>query len=156
MIALREYQKDIVRTIVERKNVLIVAPMGAGKTVSTLTALTALIGRGEVRDVLIIAPKRVAMSVWVQEAKKYDFPLNIRFCERALGMEKFLSSEASHRVMVCSVTRIQEIPHGFWDCVVIDESTLFKHKQSKRSKEIRKERSCDVPDYEQRRAPRKL
>lgn len=145
MIALREYQKDIVRTIVERKNVLIVAPMGAGKTVSTLTALTALIGRGEVRDVLIIAPKRVAMSVWVQEAKKYDFPLNIRFCERALDMEKFLYSEASHRVMVCSVTRIQEIPHGFWDCVVIDESTLFKHKQSKRSKEIR--RICNKVPY---------
>lgn len=36
MVELREYQKNIVRVEMERKNVLIVAPMGAGKTLATL------------------------------------------------------------------------------------------------------------------------
>lgn len=138
MIELRDYQKDIVQTIVNRKNVLIVAPMGAGKTVSTLTALTALITQGEVKNALIIAPKRVATSVWVQEVEKYDMGLNIRFCKQALDLKLFLLEPASHHVAVCSVTRIDEIMHGCWDCVIMDESTLFKHKQSKRSKEIRR------------------
>ena len=70
MIELRDYQKGIVQTIVNREHVLIVAPMGAGKTVSTLTALTALIAQGKIETALIIAPKRVAMSVWAQEAEK--------------------------------------------------------------------------------------
>lgn len=138
MIELRDYQKDIVKTIVNRPNVLIVAPMGAGKTISTLTALTALIARGDVKNALIVAPKRVAMSVWAQEAAKYDLGLNIRFCKTALDIKLMLCEPTHHRVAVCSVTRIDEIPHGCWDCVIMDESTLFKHKQSKRSKEIRR------------------
>lgn len=138
MIELRDYQKDIVQTIVNRKNVLVIAPMGAGKTVSTLTALATLIARGDVKNALIIAPKRVATSVWAQEVEKYDMGLNIRFCKDALALKLFLLEPLSHRVAVCSVTRIDEIVHGCWDCVIMDESTLFKHKQSKRSKEIRR------------------
>ena len=145
MIQLRDYQKEIVSTIVNRKNVLIVAPMGAGKTVSTLTALATLVARGDVKDALIIAPKRVAMSVWAQEVEKYDMGLNIRFCKKAVDIKLFLIEPASHHIAVCSVTRIDEIPHGCWDCVVMDESTLFKHKSSLRSKEIR--RICNRVPY---------
>lgn len=64
MVELREYQKNIVRVEMERKNVLIVAPMGAGKTLATLTATAALIVREGLKNILIIAPKRVASSVW--------------------------------------------------------------------------------------------
>lgn len=138
MVQLREYQKGIVKTIVNQRNVLIVAPMGAGKTLSTLTALTALIARGEIETALIIAPKRVAMSVWAQEAERYDLGLNIKYCKTALDVKLFLLTPAPHHVAVCSVTRIAEIPHGCWDCVVMDESTLFKHKSSIRSKEARR------------------
>ena len=145
MIQLRDYQKEIVSTIVNRKNVLIVAPMGAGKTVSTLTALATLVARGDVKDALIVAPKRVAMSVWAQEVEKYDMGLNIRFCKKAVDIKLFLIEPASHHIAVCSVTRIDEIPHGCWDCVIMDESTLFKHKASKRSKEIR--RICNRVPY---------
>lgn len=144
-IELRDYQKDIVRTIIERKNVLIVAPMGAGKTISTLTALSTLISRGDVKTALIIAPKRVAMSVWAQEAENLGAHLNIKFCKTALDIKLHLLDPAPHCVAVCSVTRIDEIPHGCWDCVIMDESTLFKHKASKRSKEIR--RICNKVPY---------
>ena len=135
---LRDYQKAIVGKILTQDNVLIVAPMGAGKTLSTLTALTALIVRGSVKNALIIAPKRVAMSVWVQEVSNWDMGLNIRFCKTALDVKLFLLEPVGHHIAVCSVTRIDEIPHGCWDCVVLDESTLFKHKQSNRSKEARR------------------
>lgn len=57
MVELREYQKNIVRVEMERKNVLIVAPMGAGKTLATLTATAALIVREGLKNILIIAPK---------------------------------------------------------------------------------------------------
>lgn len=138
MVQLREYQKKIVSTIVNQKNVLIVAPMGAGKTLSTLTALATLIARGEIETALILAPKRVAMSVWAQEAERHELGLNIQYCKTALDVKLFLLSPATHHIAVCSVTRISEIPHGCWDCVIMDESTLFKHKSSNRSKEARR------------------
>lgn len=138
MVELREYQKNIVRVEMERKNVLIVAPMGAGKTLATLTATAALIVREGLKNILIIAPKRVASSVWSQEAATFNMGLNVRYCEKALDVKLFLVSPEPHKVCVCSVTRIKEIPHGCWDCVIIDESTLMKHKQSLRSKEARR------------------
>jgi SNF2 family DNA or RNA helicase len=46
--------------------------MGSGKTVSTLTALDALYLTGETRPALVLAPKRVAQSVWPEEALKWD------------------------------------------------------------------------------------
>lgn len=144
MIRLRDYQLKIVQEILKRKNILVVAPMGAGKTVSTLMALSTLISQSRVKNILIIAPKRVAMSVWAQEAEKYGLPLNIRYCETPATMSKFLATPASHHIMVASVTRISSIPAG-WDCVVVDESTMFKHKSSQRSKEAR--RICNKVPY---------
>lgn len=138
MVELRDYQKGIVREIVARQNLLVVAPMGSGKTLSTLTASATLLYRESVKSILIIAPKRVSKSVWAQEALEYGMGLNIRFCERAVDIKLFLIEPAAHHICVCSVTRIEEIPHGCWDMVIVDESTLFGNKKSIRSKEARR------------------
>jgi SNF2 family DNA or RNA helicase len=45
--------------------------MGSGKTVSALTAFDALMVAGESNPALILAPKRVAQSVWPDEARKW-------------------------------------------------------------------------------------
>jgi len=150
MYELELHQKRIVQEELSRNNVLVVAPMGAGKTGATLVALSMLILRSQstsspdtktqssVKNVLIIAPKRVATSVWVQEADNCGMGLNIKFCQKAVDIKLFLLSPESHHVVVCSVTRITEIPHGCWDMVIIDESTMFGNKSSLRSKEARR------------------
>jgi len=150
MYKLDPHQKNIIKEVLNRPHCLVVAPMGSGKTVSTLVALTTLILRSNfdpapydmtqesIKNVLIIAPKRVAHSVWVQESEDCDMGLNIRFCKLALDIKMFLLEPETHHVAVCSVTRIDEIPHGCWDMVIIDESTLFGNKMSKRSKEVRR------------------
>lgn len=157
MVKLRDYQISVVREERVRPNVLIVAPMGAGKTLATLTATTALVLtnhvcdtsqaalsasvtsiREGIKNILIIAPKRVAKSVWAQEAAEYEMPLNIRYCERSADIKMMLVEPAHHRICVCSVTRISEIPHGCWEMVIIDESTLFGNKKSQRSGEARR------------------
>lgn len=148
MYELQPHHKSIIKNEVERKNLLLVSPMGSGKTLSTLLAMATLIVRsasapnvqthGSTKTILIIAPKRVARSVWEQESAKQGVGLNIRFCDKALDIKLFLLEPLDHRVVVCSVTKIHEIPHGCWDMVVIDESTLFGNKMSKRSKEARR------------------
>lgn len=138
MVELRLDQKAVVREQIARDHLLVVAPMGAGKTLATLCVVANLIYKGKVKNVLIIAPKRVAMSVWQQENEKYDLGLNARFCVKAVEIKLFLTEPAQHHVCICSVTRIAEIPHGCWDMVILDESTLFGNKTSIRSREVRR------------------
>lgn len=138
---LRDYQCDMVNAIKARRQLLVVAPMGAGKTLATLTAIYELTKStaSRVRRVLILAPKRVAQCVWVQESQQFfGTSLNIRYCERAADVKLHLITPAPHHIAVCSVTRIDELPHGCWDMVVMDESTLFKHKRANRSTEARR------------------
>ena len=48
---------------------MILAPVGAGKTALTLTAMRDMLRAGVVQRFLVVAPKRVAESVWPVEAK---------------------------------------------------------------------------------------
>lgn len=69
---LREYQKGIVRAILEKLRINIWADMGLGKTLPTLTAISILQLHGDLkRPVLIIAPKLVAKKTWPPEARKW-------------------------------------------------------------------------------------
>ena len=70
---LHEYQRNAVEHIVKTKYCGLFLDMGLGKTVSTLTAIKKLMYEElEVSSVLIIAPKRVAESVWDDEINKWE------------------------------------------------------------------------------------
>lgn len=134
---LHDYQKGIVKAINDKPNLLLISPIASGKTLSVLTALMSQSYLGRIKNALIIAPKRVAMSTWVQEARKFGMPYNIAFCKTSADIKLHLMQDGFN-VCVCSVTRIKDIPHGCWDMVVGDESSLFGNKKSDRSKEARR------------------
>ena len=69
MLTLRPYQNDAATFIYERDRSMILASVGAGKTAIALTAMSELLMDGAVSRWLVLAPKRVAVSVWAQEAK---------------------------------------------------------------------------------------
>ena len=48
---------------------MILAPVGAGKTALTLTAMRDMLAAGVAKRFLVLAPKRVAVSVWPTEAR---------------------------------------------------------------------------------------
>jgi len=69
----RAYQIDMIDHIHAHKRGALFAFMGAGKSVSVLTALDQLFTSGhETKPVLILAPLRVAQSVWPDEARKWS------------------------------------------------------------------------------------
>ena len=68
-LQLRPYQDDAADFIFARDRALVLAPVGAGKTAITLTAMRDMLGAGEVQRFLVVAPKRVAVNVWPVEAK---------------------------------------------------------------------------------------
>ena len=77
---LHNYQKACVEHIIDHRFCGVFLDMGLGKTVSTLTAINYLMNDYcEINSVLVIAPKRVAESVWQEEANKWDHLKHLRF-----------------------------------------------------------------------------
>jgi superfamily II DNA or RNA helicase len=64
MIKLRPYQEEAADFLYEHDRAMILAPVGAGKTAITLTAMDDLIADGIVNRFLVLAPLRVARDVW--------------------------------------------------------------------------------------------
>ena len=67
----RPYQEEAADFLYERDRAMILAPVGAGKTMITLTAMQAMVKDGYASRFLVLAPKRVCTDVWPVEAKKW-------------------------------------------------------------------------------------
>jgi len=67
-----DYQRDATRWILEHKRCGLFLGMGLGKTVITLTAVDTLLADFDITRVLVIAPLRVASTVWAEEAQKWE------------------------------------------------------------------------------------
>jgi SNF2-related domain len=69
---LRPYQQRIATHLYENNEAICVARMGGGKTAAALTAITELERDGVIRHALVVAPKRVARSVWPDEIRAWE------------------------------------------------------------------------------------
>lgn len=141
---LHPYQEKFVRFICDKKRVFGLLDLGLGKSVSTLTAISDLIDGFAVNRVLVVAPLRVANSVWKQETHKWQHLVHLRV-NVATGSEKARISALSSTADVYVINR-ENIKwlvdyygkHWPFDCVVIDESSSFKSNSSQRFKALKK------------------
>lgn len=141
---MHKYQFHTVDFIKEKKRAMLLLSMGMGKTVSTLTAISDLIDSFCVNKVLVVAPLRVANSVWKQEAALWSHLKGLRF-QIVTGSQqarlKALQFDAD--VYVINRENIEWIVTHYgknfpFDMIVIDESSSFKNAGSKRFKAIKK------------------
>lgn len=122
--------------------------MGLGKTAITLSAIKRL--KYEmwcVSKVLIIAPKKVAESVWSKEAAKWKQLRDLRFSfvlGTAAQRRRALDQTADIYLINRENTQwlVDYYGHNWpFDMVVLDESSSFKNHQAKRFKALKLERS---------------
>ena len=82
------YQDTTVEHIINTPFAGVFLDMGLGKTVSSLTAIDFLIYQDmEIDRCLVIAPKRVAESVWTAEIKKWAHLRHLKIT-RVIGTQK--------------------------------------------------------------------
>ena len=136
---LHQYQQDLIQKAKTTPNLGLFLPPGLGKTATTLT----IIAEQFKGKTLIIAPKRVAQTVWDTEIKKWQHLSNLT-CSKILGSEKqrleALSIEADIYII--------NLENVAWLCglldklvftnLVIDESSRFKDPSTKRFKALKK------------------
>ena len=135
---LRPYQDEAADFIYSRDRSMILAPVGAGKTCITLTAMRDMLRDGVARRFLVVAPKRVAVSVWPTEAKLWAPGLSIAV---AVGTPKQRSDAFKSRadVVVTNYDNLQTAPDlSSFDGIVFDELTRLKNPSGARFKALLK------------------
>ena len=142
-----DYQKYALDFILNQKAAGIFLDCGLGKTVITLTAIAELMhNRFEVVRPLVIAPLRVAESIWDVEAKKWNHLKHLRIA-KVLGSKEeriqALNTAADIYVINRENTKwLVDYYKNNWpfDMVVLDELSSFKSHKAQRFKALRKVR----------------
>ena len=138
-LALRPYQNDAVTFLYERDRAMILAPVGAGKTAITLTAMAEMLRDGAVKRWLVVAPKRVCTDVWPVEARKWAPDLTIAVAVgNAAKRRAAFASDAAAVVVNYDVLDAVGDDFGRFDGIVFDELTRLKNPSGKRFKALRK------------------
>lgn len=142
---LHTYQRACVEHIIKTPFCGVFLEMGLGKTVSTLTAINYLMfDYLEVNSVLVIAPKRVAETVWQEEAEQWDHLKHLKF-SKIIGSQfqrvKALNEKADIYVIsrdniawLCAYYGGMKLP---FDMIVVDELSSFKSYKSQRFKSLK-------------------
>lgn len=150
---LHGYQKKAIDHILTHSHCALFLEMGLGKTVSTLTAISHLLYEElDITRVLVIAPKRVAESVWDAEIYKWSHLRGMRV-SKITGSEKQRIAALDREADIYLLGRdnvewlanyIRDYRKGVvpFDMLVIDELSSFKNPRSHRFKAIRNMRHC--------------
>jgi SNF2 family DNA or RNA helicase len=137
-LQLRPYQDAAADFLYARDRAMILAPVGAGKTAITLTAMQEAVQRRLVRKWLVVAPKRVCTDVWPVERLKWAPTLTMALAvgtpaQRAAA----LASDAD--AVVINYDNLDKLDSlsGFGG-IVFDELTRLKNPSGKRFKALEK------------------
>lgn len=142
---LHGYQNTAVQHIIDNTHSALFLEMGLGKTVSTLTAIEYLMFDAlEISTVLVIAPKRVAESVWDAECEKWAHLKGLKIVKIIGSLaerKKALQQKADIYMLgrdnvswLCGQYGGSMLP---FDMLVIDELSSFKNPKSIRFKSLR-------------------
>jgi SNF2 family DNA or RNA helicase len=134
---LRPYQDEAADFLYANDRAMVLAPVGAGKTAITLTAMQAMLTDCYASRFLVLAPLRVAQSVWPAEAAKWAPKLKVAV---AVGSpaRRLAALHGTARVVVTNYDNLQWLADQEldFDAVVFDELTRLKNPSGKRFKAL--------------------
>lgn len=127
----------------------LVAPTGAGKTAIVLTAISELIENGALSRVLIIAPLKVCLTTWANEAQKWDQLLGMQIgIATGDAIERRNIAMSNAKIVVINEENVEWLlttfsdPSGsiadIFDGLVIDETSRWSQIGGSRYKALRK------------------
>jgi len=145
MVGLRPYQNQAADFLFENDRAMILAPVGAGKTAITLTAMQAMLDGGYAKRFLVLAPKRVCTDVWPVEQKLWAHQMSLSVCVGSIK-QRLASLSSSAQVVVTNYDNLQWLAKQTldFDAVVFDELTRLKNPSGARFKALHKVLDCPI------------
>lgn len=141
---LRHYQINNTDHILNNPFCALFVGMGLGKTISSLMAANTLLYETfQVSRILVVAPKRVAVSVWPDEIKNWQQTSHLKISVIA-GTEKQRIQALNAKADIHAIGRDNIVwlcnYYGSnlpYDMLIIDESSSFKNNKSLRFKALK-------------------
>ena len=116
----RPYQEEAITFLYERNRAMILAPVGAGKTMITLSAMAEMKREGHAKRWLVVAPKRVCTDVWPVEVAKWAPSLSYSVAVGTSTQRKAALSSSSD-IVVVNYDNLDKLPQDLaCDGVVFD------------------------------------
>lgn len=143
---MHKYQNQNVELMIEHPEWGLWNDMGTGKTISSATALRDMMDNFTIGRALVVAPKRVALTTWPMEFRKWEHLQGIRTQvitgSKQERIQAVLKRADVHFVSRDNIAWLWETcgKKWPWDTVVIDESSSFKSQSSNRWKAMRQAR----------------
>ena len=138
-----DYQQYATDFIIKHPVSCLILDMGLGKTVITLTALWELLfDYFEIRNVLVIAPKRVAETTWPAEIKKWDHLCGMSYSvATGTAKQRKEALESGAAITIIGRDNVSWMAKNIFfkfDMIIIDELSSFKSPKAQRFKDLRK------------------
>ena len=137
-----QWQNKVVAELF-RKNYLVAAQPGSGKTITYLTFIADLLAGGKGKRVLLVAPWPILETVWQQEAQRWEHTRHLSFdmAHRYSGADRLrLWFDGKGSVVTCTVDTLSKLCDEVlakkvvpFDYILVDESQAFKNPTSVRS-----------------------
>lgn len=140
-----DFQMDAAITLDREQRKLVLADMGAGKSVIGLTAVLRMFQRFAIRNVLVVAPKSVAESSWPNEVETWSHltSLSIMVLTGNGKTDHAMLQQQRAAITVIGTHRLQWLYEHYvlnednhtafwrWDAVILDESSYVKDRRTK-------------------------
>jgi SNF2 family DNA or RNA helicase len=137
---LRDYQETAADFLYEHDRAMILAPVGAGKTAITLTAMQAILKDGYAIRFLVLAPKRVCTDVWPVEQPKWAPGCTLAVAVGTPAQRK-AALYSGAQIIVSNYDNIQWLAEqnlAHINAIVFDELTKLKNPSGARFKALNK------------------
>ncbi len=137
---LRDYQETAADFLYEHDRAMILAPVGAGKTAITLTAMWEMLRDDHVKRFLVLAPKRVCTDVWPVEQPKWA-PMASLAVAVGTPAQRKAALYSGAQIIVSNYDNIQWLAEqnlAHIDAIVFDELTKLKNPSGTRFKALNK------------------
>lgn len=141
-----DYQKEAVRFLYSRDKAMLSLSPGLGKTITSAYAATLRQSlAGDIKYVLLVCPASL-LHYWKGElnkwASKLPVPIGTAIWHRD-SIETYTIPDKTNKYQVWIITnpetlvsRQDRFAGQPWDLMVLDESIMYKHRESKRSRAI--------------------
>ena len=143
-VNLRPYQRAGIRHLINHERACLFWDPGLGKTLTTLLSFLLCQQRAGVKTALVVAPLRVAQSVWYREAAKWAPTAHLRV-ELIHGAKKHEALHKPADIHVINYEGLAWLIKQFkddepmpWDLVIFDELSKLKSPTTQRHKMLRK------------------
>jgi SNF2 family DNA or RNA helicase len=139
-LSLRDYQETAADFLYEHDRAMILAPVGAGKTAITLTAMWEMLRDEHVKRFLVLAPKRVCTDVWPVEQPKWAPGCTLAVAVGTPAQRK-AALYSGAQIIVSNYDNIQWLAEqnlAHINAIVFDELTKLKNPSGARFKALNK------------------